>query len=74
PEEWERQYRIRPVLLETFVDTQRFKGACYKAANWTYVGKTRGRGKLGPAGKQSVPVKDIWLYPLYHQFRKQLTR
>ncbi|MCP4866667.1 MAG: DUF4338 domain-containing protein, partial [Alteromonas sp.] len=74
PDEWERQYRIRPVLLETFVDTERFTGACYKAANWTYVGKTKGRGKLGPAGKQSVPVKDIWLYPLCHQFKKQLTR
>ena len=73
PEQWEHRYGIRPVLLETFVDTQRFSGTCYKAANWTYVGKTKGRGKLGPAGKQSVPLKDIWLYPLCRQFKKQLT-
>ena len=74
PDDWERHYRIRPVLLETFVDIERFNGTCYKAANWTYVGKTKGRGKLGPAGKQSVPIKDIWLYPLSRQFKQQLTR
>jgi len=73
PDDWERQYGIRPVLLETFVDTERFTGACYRAANWTHVGKTKGRGKLGPAGKQSVPIKDIWLYPLDRQFRQHLT-
>jgi hypothetical protein len=73
PDEWERKYSIRPVLLETFVDTERFAGVCYKAANWIYVGKTKGRGKRGPAGKQSVPIKDIWLYPLCRQFKKRLT-
>ena len=73
PDEWEKLYGIRPVLLETFVDMERFTGACYIAANWTYVGKTKGRGKLGPAGKQTVPIKDIWLYPLFRQFKKQLT-
>jgi len=74
PTQWEERYGIRPVLLETFVDTERFAGTCYKAANWIYVGKTKGRGKLGPAGKQSVPIKDLWLYPLTRQFRKPLTR
>ena len=74
PDDWQNQYGIRPVLLETFVDTQRFTGTCYKAANWICVGKTKGRGKLGPAGKQSVPIKDIWLYPLCRQYEKQLTR
>ncbi len=74
PGEWERRYGIRPVLLETFVDTERFAGTCYKAANWIYVGKTKGRGKLGPAGKQSVPIKDIWLYPLCRRFKGHLTR
>lgn len=73
PDDWHSQYRIRPVLLETFVDTERFTGACYKAANWTHVGKTKGRGKLGPAGKQSVSIKDIWLYPLCRQFQQRLT-
>ncbi|WP_428356757.1 Druantia anti-phage system protein DruA [Methyloprofundus sp.] len=74
PTQWEERYGIRPVLLETFVDTERFAGTCYKAANWIYVGKTKGRGKLGPAGKQSVPIKDLWLYPLCRQFRSHLTR
>jgi hypothetical protein len=74
PDDWERQYRIRPVLMETFVDIERFTGACYKAANWTYVGKTQGRGKLGPSGKQSVPIKDIWLYPLCRRVKQRLTR
>jgi len=74
PTQWEDRYGIRPVLLETFVDTEQFAGTCYKAANWIYVGKTKGRGKLGPAGKQSVPIKDLWLYPLSRQFRRHLTR
>jgi len=73
PNEWYDRYGIRPALLETFVDTERFAGTCYKAANWINVGKTKGRGKLGPAGKQSVPIKDIWLYPLCRQFRTKLT-
>ncbi len=73
PEDWEHRYGVRPVLLETFVDRERFTGTCYKAANWIYVGKTKGRGKLGPAGKQSVPIKDIWLYPLCRPFKAQLT-
>jgi len=72
PDDWQRKYNIRPVLLETFVDTARFAGTCYKAANWQYVGKTKGRGKLGPSGKQSVPIKDIWLYPLSRHFKQQL--
>jgi hypothetical protein len=74
PTQWEDRYGIRPVLLETFVDTEQFAGTCYKAANWIYAGKTKGRGKLGPAGKQSVPIKDLWLYPLSRQFRNHLTR
>ncbi|MCK5122435.1 MAG: DUF4338 domain-containing protein [Methylococcales bacterium] len=51
----------------------RFSGTCYKAANWIHVGKIKGRGKLGPAGIQSVPIKDIWLYPLCRQFKQRLT-
>ena len=73
PHHWEQTYGIRPVLLETFVETARFQGTCYKAANWIHLGQTKGRGKLGPAGKQSVPVKDIWVYPLDRHFRERLT-
>lgn len=71
PDDWESKYNVRPVLMESFVETQRFEGTCYKAANWQIVGKTKGRGKLGPNG-QSVPIKDIWLYPLSKKFRSIL--
>ena len=72
-DDWETRYHYRPVLLETFVEKDRFTGGCYKAANWVYVGETKGRGKLGPAGKRSVPIKDLWLYPLMQEFRSVLT-
>jgi hypothetical protein len=72
PEHWQQRYAYRPVLLETFVATERFAGTCYRAANWRYAGRTKGRGKLGPAGKRSVPIKDLWLYPLDPDFRRLL--
>jgi hypothetical protein len=73
PHQWQEVYGYRPVLLETFVEKPRFRGTCYKAANWIYLGQTKGRGKLGPAGKQSVPIKDLWIYPLDRRFRDTLT-
>jgi len=73
PDDWQAQYNYRPVLLETFVEKPRFEGTCYKAANWKYLGQTKGRGKLGVSGKQSVPIKDLWIYPLNTAFRALLT-
>ena len=73
PEDWLQQYHYRPVLMETFVQKSRFAGTCYKAANWLYLGQTKGRGKLGPAGKRTVPIKDIWVYPLNSSFKRILT-
>lgn len=73
PEDWFAHYGYRPVLMETFVEQARFRGTCYKAANWVYVGQTKGRGKLGPSGKQSVPIKDIWVYPITQHFQHVLT-
>ena len=73
PDDWQHCYGYRPVLMETLVDAKRFKGTCYKAANWRYLGQTQGRGKLGPSGKQSVPIKDLWVYPLDRRFRETLT-
>lgn len=72
PDDWERKYNIRPVLLESFVEKKRFTGTCYRAANWQLCGHTKGRGKLGPAGKISVPIKDVWVYPLDKRFRNIL--
>ena len=74
PGHWQEIYGYRPVLLETFVEKPRFQGTCYKAANWLYLGQTKGRGKLGPAGRQSVPIKDLWVFPLDRRFREELTR
>jgi len=74
PDDWEKKYNIRPVLMESFVQKNRFTGTCYKAANWINVGETKGRGKLGPAGKISVPIKDIWVYPLDKKFRGLLKK
>ena len=74
PNDWFNRYKIQPVLMETFVESARFRGTCYRAANWIHVGKTKGRGKLGPMGIQSVPIKDILLYPLNRSFRCILKR
>lgn len=72
PEDWENIYAYRPVLLETFVQKDRFAGTCYKAANWTYLGDTRGRGKLDIKHRNAVPVKAVFTYPLIPNFRLRL--
>ncbi len=73
PDHWHAVYGDRPVLLETFAEKPRFQGAYHKAANWLYLGQIKGRGKLGPAGKQSLPIKDLWVQPLDRRFRETLT-
>ena len=72
PAHWEGRYGYRPVLLETFVEAERFSGTCYRAANWTCVGQTQGRGKLGDHRLGQVPVKTVWVYPLAKDFRVRL--
>jgi len=72
PADWEGRYGYRPVLLETFVERERFAGTCYRAANWTCVGQTQGRGKLGDHRLGQVPVKTVWVYPLTKHFRVPL--
>jgi hypothetical protein len=74
PVDWHRRYGYSPVLLETFVESQRHRGTCYKAANWTHIGQTAGRGKKCPVHDAIIPVKDIWLYPLRKDFRTALCR
>lgn len=69
--DWQERYHYRPVLLETFVEKERFQGTCYQAANWQSVGDTRGKGKLGQR-EGEVPLKSVWLYPLCKDFRRQL--
>jgi hypothetical protein len=72
PGDWERAYGYAPVLLETFVERGRFVGNSYKAANWIYVGMTKGRGKLDRQNRHALPVKDVYLYPLRSDYRRVL--
>ena len=72
PADWRMRYGHAPVLLETFVERDRFRGTSYRAANWIHVGATQGRGKLDIHMRFPVTVKDIFLYPLHKQFRCEL--
>jgi len=72
PNDWLSRYGFSPVLLETFVEYERHKGTCYKAANWINVGRTTGRGKKSTSHKHLIPAKDIWLYPLRKNFAAEL--
>lgn len=64
PKDWHKRYGYYPMLLETFVEKDRFQGTCYKAANWIYLGETKGRGKFDRTHQNSAPIKTIWVYPL----------
>jgi len=63
---------ISPSSWKLFVEKDRFRGTCYRAANWIYVGETQGRGKLDRNNLRLLPVKTIFLYPLHKQFRDKL--
>jgi len=72
PEDWQKIYGYQPLLMETFVEKQRFAGTCYKAANWIYLGDTKGRGKLDVHHQNPLPIKAIFAYPLLTKFRQKL--
>jgi hypothetical protein len=69
-QDWLREYCYAPVLLETFVDTLKYQGISYKAANWIYLGETKGAGRTGREG--NVSRKMIFMYPLQGDFRAYL--
>jgi hypothetical protein len=71
-DDWRNAYNHPVCLAETFVDTARFKGTCYKAANWRYVGHTQGSAKKGNAYQFHGQSKAVYLYPLERHFRRQL--
>ena len=73
PEDWKRIYNHPIHFLETFVDTERFRGTCYKAANWIYLGKTTGRGKDDQTHKPNRSIKAVWGYPLSKNFRSLMS-
>jgi len=72
--DWIRTYHHPLHLLETFVERDRFRGTCYQAANWIHVGETKGMAKRGHDHLFHGSIKDVYLYPLSRNFRKELCR
>jgi len=71
--DWQRHYGERPVLLETFVDRSRYRGTCYRAANWIDLGLTQGRGRQDRAREEPLERKQVFVYPLRRDWRAVLT-
>lgn len=71
--DWQRLYAHPIYYLETFVDPQRFRGTCYRAANWIRLGATTGRGKDDTTHRPNRPVKEVLGYPLVKDFRQRLS-
>jgi hypothetical protein len=72
-EQWQWLYHHPIYLLETFIDPERFRGSCYRAANWTFLGLTTGRGKDDWTKKANRSLKELWVYPLVRDFRTKLS-
>ena len=72
PQDWQRRYGYRPVLIESLVENERFAGTSYHAANWLCLGQTTGRGKLEKSHSQIVPIKRIFVRQLRSDFRDLL--
>lgn len=70
--DWQRKYAHPIYYLETFVDQSRYRGICYRSANWKLIGQTKGRGRNGQNIEKDVPVKDLYLYPLTRHARNRL--
>ncbi len=70
--DWMQKYGHPLYLLETFVECQRFRGVCYQAANWLYVGQAKGRSRNDRYTSIHVPIKEVFLYPLTPYFREAL--
>ena len=73
PDDWEQSYGYRPLLLETLVDAGRFAGTCYRAANWTWLGQTQGRGRMDREHRaQGRAPKLIYVASLCRQAQRRL--
>ena len=71
-DDWMERYGTRVVLVETFVERDRFSGSCYRAANFVHLGCTKGRSRQDRYSRLRVPVKDVYVYPLSRDFRHRL--
>jgi len=72
PVDYENRFGYRPLLIETFVDTENHNGTCYKAAGWELIGRTKGRGRNDTHNEAGQSIKDIHLYPLDVNFREKM--
>lgn len=72
PSHWEARYGYRPLLVESFVDPSRFEGTCYRAANWTHLGRSSGRGRQDRDRQRKQGAKDVFIYPLDPLWREKL--
>ncbi|HYU78868.1 MAG TPA: Druantia anti-phage system protein DruA, partial [Vicinamibacterales bacterium] len=70
--DWQQIYAHPIYWLETFIDPARFRGTCYRAANWIVLGRTTGRGHRAPTKRRTRPIKDVLGYPLRPDFRARL--
>lgn len=70
--DWEQRYGYAPVLLETFVELERYRGTCYQAANWIRLGETQGRGRMDRGKQYLSRPRAIYVYPLVSDFRAVL--
>jgi hypothetical protein len=71
--DFRHRYGYSPVLVESFVEEERFAATSYRAANWKCVGRTQGRGKKGQWQDTRLPRKTVWIYPLHRRFHQILT-
>ena len=72
--DWERMYGHPVYFAETFIDPGRFRGTCYRAANWKLLGRTTGRGKASNSYKPNRPIKEVLGFPLTPRFRELLSQ
>jgi hypothetical protein len=72
--DWERMYEHPIRFVETFIDPERFRGTCYRAANWVLLGRTTGRGKDDLTHRQNRSIKEVFGLPLTRKFRELLSQ
>jgi len=70
--DWLERYGHPIYTLETFVERERFRGTCYKASNWKYTGRTKGRSRNDRYSRINVAIKDVYVYPLIKDFKDKL--
>jgi hypothetical protein len=72
PRDWQNRYGSEPLLVETFVEQNRFTGTSYRATNWIHVGTTAGRGRQDSQHQKALPPKEMYVYPLHRRWRELL--